>query len=191
MEEAEKIILGKGVPKMKISEEQKEYILPPWRMNQIILEVLSVLSEEKYYNEGFDYKQMIRAMGIKIKAFSSFAPENLEEFRHISLSLWNEGVCLVFPKSQTGEVCRMIAYNDEHSASEIMQIILHEFGHLRLHHTQQSINGEVEATCFAIIMTLMLTLEKHFHIGKSIMQTGGKDFLLKSVQNSMSEKEVA
>ena len=185
MEEAAENTTGNGVQRLE------EYTLPSWRVNQIILEALSVLSEAEYYKEGFDYKQMIRSKGIKLKSFSSFAPENLMQFRQISLSLWNEGVCLIFPDEQTGSSCRMIAYNDNGTAAEIMQIILHEFGHIRLHHTQQSINGEVEATCFALVMSLMLMLEEQFHIGKKIMQTGGKHFLVQQIQNSMAKKEVA
>ena len=130
----------------------KKYILPPWRINEILLEVFSVLSAEEYYKEGFDYKRMIEGMGIKVKKFSSFSPENLKRFKENSLSLWNEGVCLLFPDDETGKQLRMIAYNDSHNATETMQITLHEFAHIRLRHTQQSINGEVEATCFSIAM---------------------------------------
>lgn len=188
MEEAEENTQRNGL--QKISGAQ-EYILPSWRMNEILLEVVSVLSEEEYYKEGFDYRKMIQGMGIKIKKFSSFAPENLEQFRKISLSLWNEGVCLLFPDKETGGQHRMIAYNDSHSAAETMQIILHEFAHIRLRHTQQSINGEVEATCFSIAMSLMFMLEEKLHIGMKTVQIGGKDFLLKSVKACIEKKEVA
>lgn len=169
----------------------KKYILPPWRINEILLEVFSVLSEEEYYKEGFDYKRMIEGMGIKVKKFSSFSPENLERFKENSLSLWDEGVCLLFPDDETGKQLRMIAYNDSHNAAETMQIILHEFVHIRLRHTQQSINGEVEATCFSIAMSLMFMLEEQLHIGMKTAQIGGKDFLLKSVRACIEKKEVA
>ena len=173
----------------KLTDSAEKYTLPPWRMNQIIIEVLSVLSEKEYYREDFDYKEMIQAMGIKIKSFSSFSPENLKAFRQISLSLWNEGVCLVFPNEETGDMCRMIAYDDTRSAAEIMQIILHEFAHLHLKHTEQSINGETEAACFAVAMSLMLMLEKQFHIGKMIQKMGEINYLLQSIKESISAKE--
>lgn len=188
MEEAEENTQRNGLQKIGGAQE---YILPSWRMNEIVLEVISVLTEEEYYKEGFDYRKMIQGMGIKIKKFSSFAPENLEQFRKISLSLWNEGVCLLFPDKENGGHCRMIAYNDNHTAAETMQIILHEFAHIRLRHTQQSINGEVEATCFSIAMSLMFMLEEQLHIGMKTVQLGGKDFLLKSVRACIEKKEVA
>lgn len=169
----------------------KKYILPPWRINEILLEVFSVLSEEEYYKEGFDYKRMIEGMGIKVKKFSSFSPENLERFKENSLSLWNEGVCLLFPDDETGKQLRMIAYNDSHNATETMQIILHEFAHIRLRHTQQSINGEVEATCFSIAMSLMFILEEKFHIGMRTVQLEGKDFFMNSIREYIGKKEVA
>ena len=88
----------------------------------------------------------------------------------------------MFPDKENGGQYRMIAYNDSHTATETMQIILHEFAHIRLRHTQQSINGEVEATCFSIAMSLMFMLEEQLHIGMKTVQIGGKDFLLKNVR---------
>ena len=169
----------------------KKYILPPWWINSSLLEVSSVLSEEEYYKEGFDYKQMIEGMGIKVKKFSSFSPENLERFKENSLSLWDEGVCLLFPDNETREQLRMIAYNDSHNAVETMQIILHEFAHIRLRHTQQSINGEVEATCFSMAMSLMFMLEEKFHIGMRAVRLEGKDFFMDSIRKCIGKKEVA
>lgn len=188
MEEALEIARQNGAPQ---EAGARKYILPSWRLNEILIEVASVLSEEEYYKEGFDYRKMIQDMGIKIKKFSSFAPENLEQFRKISLSLWNEGVCILFPDKETGGQHRMIAYNDSRSAAETMQIILHEFAHIRLRHTQQSINGEVEAACFSAAMSLMFMLEEQFHIGMKTAQIAGKDFLLKSVRACIAKKEVA
>lgn len=33
------------------------YVLPPWRVNEIILLVIETLSEREYYKEDFDYKK--------------------------------------------------------------------------------------------------------------------------------------
>lgn len=74
MEEAEENTRHNGLQKIAGAQE---YILPPWRMNEIVLEVISVLTEEEYYKEGFDYRKMIQGMGIKIKKFSSFARKTL------------------------------------------------------------------------------------------------------------------
>ncbi|MBO5100607.1 MAG: hypothetical protein J6B63_04790 [Treponema sp.] len=191
MDEAINTEKDKGLPE-KITNnptEEKQYILPPWRVNQIIAEAITVLSENDFYKDDFDYQQMIRSMGIRIKSYSSFKKENLEEFKKISLSLWDEGLCLAFPNEQTGETCRMIAFNDQHSPAEVMHIILHEFGHFRLKHTQQSINGEVEATCFAAIITLLLLLEVTLHFGKKMMQNGNKDILLQILKSRMIKQE--
>ncbi|GEM_PF-2168366 len=168
----------------------EQYTLPPWRMNQIIVEVLSVLCEEDFCDAGFDYKQMVASQGIKIKRFSAFSPENIREFRKASLSLWTEGVCLVFPDVDTGATCRMIAYNDEHTAAEIMQIILHEFAHIRLRHTQQCINGELEASCFAVAMTLMIMLGRQLQLGRFLRRKEGKALFLQGIKSAMSQKEV-
>ena len=167
------------------------YVLPPWRVNEIILLVIETLSEREYYKEDFDYKKMISDMGIKLKKFSSFNPENLEKFTQISLSLWNEGVCAVFPDPVTGEQRRMIAYNDKRNASECMNIIFHEFAHIIMRHTQQSISGEVEATCFALTMSLFIMIEQQFHVGQTVVKTIGKPFLVQGIKDAINKKEVA
>lgn len=98
---------GNGPAKNTLTATMQDgmpYVLPPWRVNEIILLVIETLSEREYYKEDFDYKKMISDMGIKLKKFSSFNPENLEKFTQISLSLWNEGVCAVFPDPVTGAI---------------------------------------------------------------------------------------
>lgn len=94
--------------------------LPSWKVNQIILTVVNLLSEEGYFREGFDYMEMIRKKGIVLKEYSAFKSENLLELQKVSIGLWNEGLCLIFPDPQTGATCRMIAYNDNKSAAEVM-----------------------------------------------------------------------
>jgi len=198
MEEAENCSeqnIGNGIPgntTLKATmQDGTPYVLPPWRINEIILLAMETLSEQEYYKDDFDYQKMITDMGIKLKKFSSFSPENLEKFTNISLSLWNEGVCLVFPDTESGEQRRMIAYNDKRNASECMQIILHEFGHIKMQHTQQSISGEVEATCFALAMSIFIMLEQQFHVGKTVVNTIGKPFLVQGIKDAISKREVA
>lgn len=197
MDEAEciKQVIGKGLPENNALSatmaDGTPYVLPPWRINDIILLAIQTLSDVDYYNDDFDYKKMIRDQGIKLKKFSSFSPENLEEFRKVSLSRWEEGVCVIFPDSVTGEQCRMIAYNDSHNDAECMQIVFHEFAHVKLHHTQQSINGEVEATCFAIAMSMFVILEQLFHVGKTVVNTVGKPYLVQGIKDVIKQKEVA
>ena len=120
----------------------KPQTLPSWKVSQIILTVVNLLSEEGYFREGFDYMEMIRKKGIVLKEYSAFKSENLLELQKVSIGLWNEGLCLIFPDPQTGATCRMIAYNDNKSAAEVMQIIFHELAHIILRHTQQSNLGE-------------------------------------------------
>lgn len=167
------------------------YVLPLWRLNEIILLAMETLSDQEYYRDDFDYKKMISDMGIKLKKFSSFDSGNLERFTQISLSLWNEGVCTVFPDPVTGEQRRMIAYNDKRNASECMQIIFHEFAHIIMRHTQQSISGEVEATCFALVMSLFVMIEQQFHVGQAVVKTIGKPFLVQGLKDAINKKEVA
>lgn len=120
----------------------KPSTLSTWKVSQIILTVVNLLSEEGYFREGFDYMEMIRKKGIVLKEYSAFKSENLLELQKVSIGLWNTGLCLIFPDPQTGATCRMIAYNDNKSVAEVMQIIFHELAHIMLRHTQQSNLGE-------------------------------------------------
>lgn len=196
MEEAENCaeqIIGNGLPKKSslsaAMQDGKPYVLPPWRMNEIIILAAETLSEQEYYKDNFDYKKMVLGMGIKLRKYSSFSPENLEKFTEISLSLWNEGVCLVFPDEETGEQNRMIAYNDKKSSSECMHIIFHELAHIIMRHTQQSINGEVEATCFALVMSVFIMIEEKFHLGQKLIRTTGKPLFMKGIKEAFQLKE--
>ena len=84
-------------------------------------------------------------------------------------------------QSYTLPFCRMIVYNDQRSPAEIMHIILHELGHLKLHHTQQSINGEVEASWFAMVMSYIFMIEKRMHLGKAISKGKGRKYFLEGI----------
>ena len=172
--------------------EENPYVLPSWKVNQIIMSVVTFLSEEGYYKDGFDYKKMISRKGIVLKAYSAFAPENLSELHKLSLSLWNEGLCLVFPNKENGETCRMIAYNDSKNAAEIMQIIFHEFAHIKLRHTEQCPNGEAEAILFSGVATLLMVMEQQFHIGRLIAEQGKKfiDGIKAGLMEELKKKEV-
>ena len=142
------------------SDEQSEthYMLPNWRINEIILIAARFLIDEGYSENTFDYKKVISSKGIIIKGYSTFNPDNLKELHKVSLSLWNEGLCLVFPDRENGNTCCMIAFNDNKNVTEeIMKIILHEFAHIKLHHTEQSPNAEAEAILFSeAVFFLML-----------------------------------
>lgn len=135
---------------------QSHSTLPSWKISQIILTVVNLLSEEGYFREGFDYMEMIRKKGIVLKEYSAFKSENLLELQKVSIGLWNEGLCLIFPDPQTGATCRMITYNDNKSAAEVMQIIFHELAHIILRHTQQSNIGEMKATLFSGVAMLLM-----------------------------------
>lgn len=75
--------------------EEESYVLPSWRVNQIILIAVRFLTDEGYYKDGFDYRKAIQNKGILLKAYSAFKSENLLEMQKISLSLWKEGLCLI------------------------------------------------------------------------------------------------
>ena len=130
---------------------------------------------------------MIRRKGIVLKAYSTFKSENLLELQKVSVGLWDEGLCLIFPDPQTGTSCRMIAYNDKKNAAEIMQIIFHELAHIMLRHTQQSNLGEMEATLFSGVAMLLMILEQQFHIGRTIAEKSDKE-LLKGIQEGLMQK---
>ncbi len=168
---------------------KKAYNLPFWRGLEISRLALATLTENEFYKNDFDYKKMIEDMGIKIKKFSLFTPKNLKAFKAASLSLWDQGVCLVFPDPKTGEQKRMIAYDDRQSSSDCMQTILHEFGHILMRHTQQSMNGEKEAICFSVLMMLYINMAKRIHIRKKIAMSKKKPFFPQLIRKAMQKKE--
>lgn len=168
-----------------MEETDKEYKLPAWRVNEIIYQAVRLLNDMEYYKDDFDYRKMIMKYGIRLKKYSALSPESLEKLQAISISIWKEGLCAVFPNKGTNQTCSLIAYNDSKSASEIMTIIMHEFGHIFLKHTEQCINAETEAFCFATAMVLLLTLESQFHLGKNVIEKKGKKFFLKNFEKQL------
>lgn len=176
-------------------ENKESYVLPSWRVNQIILAAVKFLTDIRFYSEGFDYKKAISDKGIVIKGYSDFEEQHLAELQKVSLSLWKEGLCLVFPNKETGETCRMIAYNDKKSDVEVMQIIFHEYGHIEFKHTVQSQNGEAEAIVFSAVATLLVVAEKMFHFGRlNAAQNGEGAFyegMREGLKKGLNEKEVA
>ena len=48
--------------------EEESYVLPSWRVNQIILIAVRVLTDEGYYEAGFDYQKAIQNKAILLKA---------------------------------------------------------------------------------------------------------------------------
>lgn len=173
--------------------EQKDepYVLPAWKINQIIVNTIGFLSREEYYKDGFDYKNVISKKGILIKAYSDFNPKNLNKLQKVSLSLWNEGLCLIFPDAQSHKTCYMIAYNDNKPAAEIMQIIFHEYAHIFFKHTEQSLNAEAEAILFSSIATFLLIAEQKLHICNFINSQGGTDNFLEGIKEGLMEKFIA
>lgn len=173
-----------------IKNAEKSYELPAWRMYEIIQLAVETLCASDYYSEKFDYKKMIRGAGVKIKKFSSFTPESLAKIRNISVSRWKNGVCLIFKDHETGEEGRMIAYDDALEEKEVLFIILHEFGHIKLMHTQQSIHGEIEANCFATAMLVFILTERQFHFGNEIVKREGKKFLVQGLVDAITRRRV-
>ncbi len=163
---------------------KEEYVLPAWRMNEIFKIAAETFFTSDFYEDDFDYTKMIADEGIRIKKYSSFDAENLKKFFKISLSLWDEGVSFSFPILETGERGVIIAYNDNNcSEYEKMLRLLHEYGHVKMKHTQQSINGEMEATFFAAAMFTIIMSEQMFHAGKKFVMQNGKDQLLQAVRS--------
>lgn len=154
--------LGSGDTEMK-------FTLPAWRMNEIVDFAAKILCEAKFYSEDFSYRKMISDGGITVKGYSQFLPENLEKMRVFSPSFWSEGLCLVLPPDENfADGIKMICYNDSYKNGEEAVVILHELGHILLKHTEQSMNGEAEAICFAATAMILISLEKRFHFVKKM-----------------------
>ncbi len=164
-------------------QPNSNYILPAWRLNEIAATAIKMLCDAKYYADDFDYKKMIADKGIVIKGYSEFVPENLERMKSCSKSFWSEGLCLVIPsENKEQKEAKLICYNDSYTHGEETIIILHEYGHISLKHTEQSINGEMEATCFAISMLIMLALEHQFHFARTLAENGAINQLIEAVK---------
>ncbi len=161
---------------IELNEERKDFVLPPWRVLQILTTALDTLVEEDFLSNDFDYMEMIRRRGIRLKPYSAFSLEHLKKLRKMSLSFWKEGLCLAVTDEKQGQ-CRMIAYNDKVSDEIKLAIIMHEFGHIVLKHTQQCEQGEAEALCFATVMMTALSFKPSLSAGNESGKTGGRDFL--------------
>ncbi|MCR5766302.1 MAG: hypothetical protein K6G09_10060 [Treponema sp.] len=72
---------GNGFSESKESEDEQTYILPSWRVNEIIFFAVQFLSNAGFWEEGFDYRKVIMNEGIVIKAYSAFKSENLLELQ--------------------------------------------------------------------------------------------------------------
>ena len=180
---------GKGFSESReAGGAEKPYTLPSWRVSEIILIAVKFLSDQGYWDDSFDYQKAVIGEGIVIKAYSAFKRENLAELQKVSLSLWDEGLCLVATDKETGKVCRMIAYNDDRTAAEIMQIIFHEFAHIKFGHTEQSQHGEAEAILFSAITVFLMIAEQQFHIGRLIARDGGAKRLYEGMRAGLMDK---
>lgn len=147
--------------------ENKDYsgkvpALPSWRMKEIVDTAFNVMIKEGFMSPDFDYKKMILDDEIRLKPYSQFSTGHLAKMQKLSLSYWNEGLCVIFPDETNGGQCKLIAYNDSKTEEQIMMIIFHEYAHITLKHTEQCIHGELEATCFASAMVLILLFGKIF-----------------------------
>ena len=177
-----------GLSKTKSQNKKQTYTLPSWRVNEIILIAVQFLNDAEFWKDGFNYQKAIMQEGIVIKGYSAFKNENLMQLQKVSLSVWNEGLCLIAHDSGTDQVCRMIAYNDAKNEAEIMQIIFHEYAHIRLRHTEQSFHGEAEAILFSAIATLLMIAEQELHIGRLIAQEKGNKRFFDGIKFGLMEK---
>lgn len=175
---------------MRDDENCAKMSLPPWRFYEIVENAAAILLEADFLGEDFDCRAMIKSRGIRIKPYSAFRPENLAEMRQIcNTNFWQEGMFLSAPDRQTGKPCRMIVYNDGYGEEASIVIILHEFGHYVLKHTQQSPIGELEATCFATAMITLLLLPKALQLAAAGGKASGREELTALLKQSFTKKE--
>lgn len=167
------------------------YVLPSWRMNEIVFEVLTIFVEVEYSSQSFDIMNFIKNKGIKLAGYSTFETESLEALKSISYSYWKEGLFSCFPDPKTKIQCRIIAYDDSKTGEQKLLIILHELGHFVLGHTEQCEQGEIEATCFAIAMMGLIRMNEQLKIGQLLRQSKSKETALESLkQNLFNDMEV-
>lgn len=150
--------------------------LPPWRREEIISIAVDTFLAIK---TGSDIKAHIRSEGIVLREYSAFDPENLKKLQEdFPKNHWKAGFFCQETDPQTGKICRIIVYNDSYNETIQLHIILHEYGHAVLRHTEQCILAEQEALCFAVVMMLLLKLDDAFSLrsmfhNNKIIQSGG------------------
>lgn len=167
--------------------DRSEFVLAPWRSQEIIKKAVFGLIEAGAIEEDFSVSKMLADKGIRLKAFSEFKKENLESLRKISVSFRNDGLCLNCPDDDNDGRCRMVAYDDSVREETHCFVILHEYGHIDLGHTQQSAVGEAEAICYATAAIVFLMLRKFF---AALMSTNGFDIEKVEVFYKMLEDQI-
>lgn len=140
--------------KSEIDENFEPVSLGFKRIFEIGGEVLKLFFYEISNNDKFNLFSMLKRKDIKIIKMSNFCEENLKKLEKICLSFRSEGFCFI-----ENTQFKLIAYNDKLNKIEQEMILLHEYAHIHLKHTQQCQLAELEATCFASIFYLLMTFE--------------------------------
>lgn len=157
-------------------KNDKVYVLPSWRVSEIGKLLLKHLIEEGFYKDDFNYFKMIKRHGIELLKFSNMKKENREKCSVLLENYKSDGFYYADSDSN-GNICKMIFYDDNKSDMEVMRILMHEYGHVVLNHTQQCPNGETEADFSSLFICFLLCMEKKFHIAKKIVERYGKTIM--------------
>lgn len=144
----------------ELAEQPKPYKLPSWRVQELVTDATGFLYLHDCNKKGFDVKKMVKSYGIVIKPYSAFSPENLDKLRKESLSSRIGGLALRTYYPEEEKWCCLIAYDDTNPEIDETEILLHEFSHIYLKHTQQSLHAEHEAICFTTALLTILFLEQ-------------------------------
>lgn len=150
----------------EVNQMAAHYRLPSWRALELLDMASQLLCQHKYYEKDFDYKKMIASMGVRIKPYSTFTPKNLERLRKETLGMRLGGLALREYDPHQKRWCCLVAYDDQDSSLDEMEIIIHEFSHIYLGHTQQSVHAEAEAIYFSVGILGLLHLERITPLGK-------------------------
>ncbi|MBQ0050670.1 MAG: hypothetical protein KBT11_01235 [Treponema sp.] len=150
---------------MPNQNERTQYLLPSWRFKQISELATRIFIEEEFFRKDFDTVRMLESKDINVLKYSKFSEANLKKMQKFNVSFWKEGLCLVQSDSDGKHKLKMIAYDDTKDDIHKFIILMHEFSHIILEHSQQSVNGEAEANVFttAMLMLQMIFMNKKLH----------------------------
>lgn len=127
--------------------------LPVWRCNEI-MNIAKKYVELILNNtdEFFNVEKFLKDNGAILIPYSAFNMEEIKKLYTIKKSFWQHGLCYstVF-NDGSGQYC--IFYNDRLDSQSKMVVLLHEFGHMVLKHTEHCDLAEKEAFYFAGLIT--------------------------------------
>lgn len=115
------------------------------RYEEIKRLVVCLYKECGIHTYPISYQEICKKMGIILIPYSELS----ERKQNAAKELSSDGFHLLIQDLHSGELVRLIYYNDSNTRERIRWTILHEIGHIVLDHSEESELAESEANFFA------------------------------------------